>query len=154
MTIGTLLHFEDFPVGEIIDYGDLEVTREMIVEFAAEFDPQPFHLSEAGAEGSLAGELIASGWHTVALVMRLNCDHFLLRTASQGAPGIEEVNWRKPVRPGDRLKIKRTTLSARASKSRPDVGLVEFKCEVFNHHDELVMDQRHFGMILRRDPAP
>src|SRR5271155_2389822 len=98
------LYFEDFPVGEIFEFGDCLVTAGAIVEFALQFDPQPFHLDAEAARQTQAGGLIASGWHTAALLMRMNCDAFVLHSASQGGPGVEELNWVKPVRPGDRLR--------------------------------------------------
>src|SRR3984885_13778572 len=104
----SLLYFADFPVGEVIEFGDRLVTAEEIVEFARQFDPQPFHLDDAAARGTQAGGLIASGWQTASLLMRMSGDAFVLRTASQGAPGMEELNWVKPVRPGDRLRARRT----------------------------------------------
>jgi acyl dehydratase len=138
-----LFYFEDFPVGEILEYGDRLVTAAEIVEFARQFDPQPFHLDEAGG-------LIASGWQTASLLMRMNCDAFVLRTASQGGPGLEELNWVKPVRPGDRLRARRTTLSARVSQSRPEIGLVGFQFEVLNQDGAIVMTQKNVVMIRRR----
>src|SRR6201989_1795722 len=95
-----LLHFEDFPVDETVTYGNYTLTREAILEFAGEYDPQPFHLDEAAAEASLLGGLAASGWHACAIMMRLNCDGFLLSATSMGAPGIDEVKWLAPLRPG------------------------------------------------------
>jgi acyl dehydratase len=148
-----LLYFEDFPPGEILEYGDRLVTAEEIVEFARQFDPQPFHLDEEAARGTQAGGLIASGWQTAALLMRMNCDAFVLRSASQGAPGVDELDWSKPVRPGDRLRVRRTTLSARASRSRPEIGLVEFLFEVLNQDRETVMTQKNVAMIARRASA-
>jgi acyl dehydratase len=148
-----LLYFEDFPVDEILEYGDRLVTAEEIVEFASQFDPQPFHLDEAAARGTQAGGLIASGWQTASLLMRMSCDSFVLRTASQGGPGLEELAWVKPVRPGDRLRARRTTLSARVSHSRPEIGLVGFQFEVLNQDGETVMTQKNVVMIRRRASA-
>jgi len=148
----SLLHFEDFSPGESLEYGDRLVTAEEIVEFAREFDPQPFHLDDEAGRETQAGGLIASGWQIAALLMRLNCDEFLLRCASQGAPGTDEINWLKPVRPGDRLRVRRTTLSARASRSRPQTGLVEFLFEVFNQNGEIVMTQKG-PLFIGRRPA-
>ncbi|MGO4869037.1 MAG: MaoC family dehydratase [Roseiarcus sp.] len=144
------LYFEDFSIGEIVEYGDTLVTAKAIVEFARQFDPQPFHLGEDAARDSLAGELIASGWHTAAMLMRMTCDAFLNRAAGQGSPGIEQLDWVKPVRPGDRLRARRTTLSARPSRSRPAVGVVEFLFEVLNQNSEVVMTQKGVIFFLRR----
>ena len=146
----SLLYFEDFPPGEVSEYGDRLVTAEDIVEFARDFDPQPFHLDDEAARETQAGGLIASGWHTAALLMRMNCDEFILRSASQGAPGTDEVNWLKPVRPGDRLRVRRKTLSARVSRSRPETGLVEMLFEVLNQNGEIVMTQKGTLFIGRR----
>src|SRR3984885_4885287 len=149
----SLLYFADFPVGEVIEFGDRLVTAEEIVEFARQFDPQPFHLGEEAARGTQADGLIASGWQTAALLMRMNCDAFVLRSASQGAPGVEEVNWTKPVRPGDRLRVRRTTLRARASGSRPEIGPLEFVFEVLDQDRETVMTQKNVAFIGRRPAA-
>jgi acyl dehydratase len=147
----SLLHFEDFPPGEIQRYGDRLVTAEEIVEFASEFDPQSFHLDAEAARDSQAGGLIASGWHTSVMLMRMNCDEFILRSASEGGPGVEELKWIKPVRPGDRLHVRRTTLAVRVSKSRPGIGVIDFLFEVFNQDDELVMTQKNAVFIRRRE---
>jgi acyl dehydratase len=144
------LYFEDLRPGEVVEYGDRQVTAAEIVEFAGEFDPQPFHLDLDAGRASMAGGLIASGWHTAAMLMRINCDEFLNRSASQGGAGVEEVNWLRPVRPGDRLRVRRTTLSARASQSRPAIGIVEFLFELFNQIDEIVMTQKNAIFLGRR----
>jgi acyl dehydratase len=148
-----LLHFEDFQVGEVLEFGDRLVDADEIVEFARQFDPQPFHLDDAAARGTQAGGLIASGWQTASILMRMCCDEFVLRSASQGGPGVEELNWVKPVRPGDRLRARRTTTSARPSASRPELGLVGFQFQMFNQHGETVMTQKNVMMIRRRATA-
>jgi acyl dehydratase len=148
-----MLHFEDFPVGEVKLFGDRLVTAEEIVAFARQFDPQPFHLDAEAARGSQAGSLIASGWHTGVLLMRMCCDAYLLDTASEGAPGCEEIKWIKSVRPNDHLHVRRTTLAARASGSRPTIGIVSFLFEVFNQNDEIVMSQKNPVFIRRREAA-
>ncbi len=147
-----LLYFEDLPPGEVVEYGDHTVTAEEIVEFAREFDPQPFHLDEAAARASAAGGLIASGWHSAALMMRMNCDAFFLRAASQGSPGIESIDWVRPVRPGDRLSVRRTTLSARTSRSRPEIGVFEMQFELLNQDREAVMRVQG-PLFIRRRPS-
>jgi acyl dehydratase len=149
----SLLYFEDFSPGEIAEYGDIEVSPIRIKAFAEQFDPQPFHIDEAAARETMAGGLIASGWHTAAMLMRMNCDHFLNRSASQGSPGIAEVNWLKPVRAGDRLSVRRTTVGARPSASRPELGIVDFSFEVLNQLGEVTMTQKNV-MMIRRRPAP
>ena len=115
--MSAVLFFEDFPAGETAEYGGVDVSAEAIVAFAREFDPQPFHV-DAEAAKTATGGLIASGWHTCALLLAMNCDAFLMRTAVFGESGIEDVKWARPVRPGDRLKVRRTTLSARSVQRR------------------------------------
>jgi acyl dehydratase len=146
----SLLYYEDFTPGEVVEYGGIEVLAIRIKAFAEQFDPQPFHLDEAAAHQTMAGGLIASGWHTASMLMRMNCDHFLNRSASQGSPGIAEVNWLKPVRAGDRLSVRRATVGARASASRPELGIVDFSFEVLNQLGEVTMTQKNVLMIRRR----
>src|SRR5205085_4770835 len=118
-----LLYWEDFREGQVREFGSMVVQAEDIVRFASEFDPQPFHVDEAAARGSLFGGLIASGWHTAAMAMRMMCESYLLRAASKGSPGIEALKWLQPVRPGDTLRVRMTVLEARVLKSKPDIGL-------------------------------
>lgn len=132
-----LLYFEDFPVGETIELGGYEVTAKEIKAFATEYDPLPFHVDEELAADTMMGELIASGWHVLSMQMRLIYDGILHKTASMGSFGLEEVNWLAPVRPGDVLSLKRTTLEKRVSKSRPEMGIIQFKWEIFDQTGEL-----------------
>ena len=134
------LHFEDFPVGEVVSYGSYEVTAEEIVAFAREFDPQPFHLDAAAARDSILGGLAASGWHVCAMFMRMMYDGYLAETASMGSPGIDEVKWLKPVHAGEVLSCRRTTRAARISAKRPEMGLVTFQWELFNAAGEKKTD--------------
>ena len=129
------LHWEDFKPGAVAIYGPRLVTREEIVAFAAEFDPQPMHLDEAAASSTLLGGLGASGWHTCCLLMRMIADGFILDSSSMGGPGIDEVRWLKPLRPGTRIRIRATVLDTRASGSRPEMGLVKFLFEVIDEAD-------------------
>jgi acyl dehydratase len=145
-----LLHFEDFPIGEIAEYGAATVDAGEIKEFARQFDPQAFHLDEAAARESMTGGLIASGWHVAGMLMRMSCDHFLNRSTCQGGLGLDEIAWVKPVRPGDTLRVRRTTLGARASKSRPGIGLVEFQFDVLDQTGETVMMQKGTMLFERR----
>jgi acyl dehydratase len=147
------LCFDDFPPGRFGSYGPRHVTREEMLSFAAEFDPQPMHLDEEAARHTMLGGLGASGWHTCCIMMRLIADGFLLDTASMGSPGIDELNWLKPVRPGDTLNVRATVQSARASQSKPDRGFVSFLYEVFNGRGERVLAMTCPQMILRRDPG-
>src|SRR5262245_45607051 len=116
--------FEDFVEGASMTFGSKTITADEIIEFAGEFDPQPMHLDEAAGKASLLGGLAASGWHTCCIFMRMLCDGFLLDSTSQGSPGIDYAKWKRPVVAGDRLTGRVTIVSARASKSRPGIGLV------------------------------
>jgi acyl dehydratase len=136
----TRRHFEDFAVGEVLTFGSKRVTRAEIIAFAAEFDPQPYHLDEhAGGAGDLAGGLIASGWHSCAMYMRMLCDGMLLDSACLGSPGVETLKWLKPVRAGDQLSGRVTVLEARLLRSRPDMGLVRVRHELLNAAGETLM---------------
>jgi acyl dehydratase len=147
-----LRYFEDFPAGEVVEFGDREVIAEEIIAFARQFDPQPFHLSEEAGRASVAGGLIASGWHTTSMMMRMICDAMLVDVAGQGSPGMDSIDWLKPVRPGDRLRVRRTTVSARSSRSRPDIGVIEARFELMNQNREIVMTQQG-SMFFRRRPG-
>jgi acyl dehydratase len=146
-------YWEDYPVGSIRDFGPMVVTREATVAFAQQFDPQPFHLDDAAAAGTLFGRLSASGWHTCAMAMRMMCDAHLLDTASLGSPGVDNLRWLKPVFPGDTLRGRHTVLEARPMNSRPAVGLIRSKMETFNQHQEPVLTLESWGMFRRRVPA-
>ncbi len=145
--------FEDFAEGVSIDLGSKDVTAEEIIEFAGEFDPQPMHLDEKAGRASILGGLSASGWHTCAMFMRLFCDAVLLRSTSQGAPGIDYIKWKKPVLAGDRLEGRTTVMAARPSKSRPGLGLVTMRSELFNQRAESVLELENTVMFLRREAA-
>ena len=144
------LYWEDFPAGHVAEFGGMRVTREEIVDFARRFDPQPFHVDDAAARESPYGGLIASGWHTGAMAMRMMCDAYLLDAASLGSPGLDSLRWVAPVRPGDTLRVRLTVLAARTMRSKPHVGLIESRWEVYNQHDQLVLDMRGWGMFARR----
>lgn len=147
-------YYEDFVPGAVAEFhADKPITKEEIVRFAAAYDPQPFHLDEAAAERSMLGGLSASGWHTCCLMMRLNFDGWISRTASLGAPGIDELRWEKPVRPGDRLTLRRTILHRRVSRNRPDMGLVAMQIDALNQKGEALVRQKHTQLISPRDPA-
>lgn len=131
-----LLHFEDFKVARKFFGGPYRVTKDEIVEFAREFDPQPHHLDEEAARHSLLGGLAASGWHTCAIAMRMFAESVILKTANRGGPGCEECRWMKPVRPGDVLMLEAEVLEARTSASRPEIGFVKFAWRIFNQHGQ------------------
>jgi acyl dehydratase len=144
------LYWEDFRVGDTEPMGERRLEAAEMVAFAQAFDPQPFHVDEAAARDSMYGGLIASGWHTVALVMRMMADSYLNASASLGSPGVDNVRWLKPVRPGDTIRATRTVLETRPSGSRPEMGLVKTRWEVFNQNDEAVMTMEGYGMFARR----
>jgi acyl dehydratase len=144
------LYFEDFPPGDVRESGARTVTREEMLAFAREFDPQPFHIDEAAARQTIYGGLIASGWHTIAIYMRLMWDSYLKDTVSLGSPGVDEVRWLMPVRPGDTLRARFTVVDALPSRSKPDRGIVRSLSEVFNQRGEVVMTLRGLGMFGRR----
>lgn len=146
-------YWEDFKVGEVSEMGRRLVDKDEVVAFARQFDPQPFHVDEAAAKASMFGGLIASGWHTVSMVMRMMCDSYLLDSASLGSPGVDHVKWVKPVRPGDTIRAMRTVLESRRSASRPEIGIVKTLWEVFNQDDELVMTMEGYGMFKVRGAA-
>lgn len=146
------LHWEDFQPGAVAVYGPRLVTREEIVAFAAEFDPQPMHLDEAAASATLLGGLGASGWHTCCLLMRIIADGFVLDSSSMGSPGIEEVRWLKPLRPGTQIRVRATVLESRPSKSRPDMGLTKFRYEVLDEFGSVLTTMVTTAMLGRRQP--
>jgi acyl dehydratase len=145
--------WEDFQVGRVLTSGSIEVTREEVVSFASRYDPQRFHVDEEAARRTMFGGLIASGWMTASLTMRLMCDAYLLDSASLGSPGIEKLQWLKPVRPGDVLQVRTTVLEARPMASKPHIGLARSRMETLNQHGEVVMTMEGWGMYRRREPA-
>ncbi len=147
-------YFEDFPPGSTWEIEGPIVTKEEIVEFASKFDPQYFHIDEAAAQHSPYGGLIASGWHTVGICMRLMCDRYLLDSVSFGSPGMDHVRWLHPVRPGDRLRLKTTVLEAKISRSKPDRGSVLNRWDVYNQDGALVMTMEGWGILGRRPRSP
>ncbi|WP_372527544.1 MaoC family dehydratase [Piscinibacter sp.] len=144
------LYWEDFREGDVREFGGVVVKREDIVRFAAEFDPQPFHVDELAAQDTMFGGLIASGWHTASMAMRMMCDAYLLKSASLGSPGLESLKWLQPVRPGDTLHMRLAVLESRTLQSKPGVGLVKIRHEVVNQHGQTVMEMQGFGMFRRR----
>jgi acyl dehydratase len=146
------LHWEDFPVGRVRELGPTEpLSREEIVEFARRYDPQPFHVDEAAARESSFGGIVASGWQTCGIAMRLYVDAVLHRSATLGSPGIEKLRWMKPVRPGDVLRLRIEVIEARASASKPTLGLVRSRWEVTNQRAEVVLEMEGWGMFRRRE---
>ncbi|MEO1199905.1 MAG: MaoC family dehydratase [Pseudomonadota bacterium] len=144
------IFFEDFEPGAEWTFGAYEVTAGEIVDYAEQFDPQPMHLDAKAARDSMLGGLAASGWHSCAMLMRMMCDAFMLDAASWGSPGIDSCKWLRPVRPGDVLTCKRTILEAKPSRSRPDMGVVQFRWEVSNQAGEKVLVMENPIMFGRR----
>jgi acyl dehydratase len=143
-------YFEDFEPGRTIPVGSRTVNQDEIIAFARQFDPQPFHVDPEAAAQSMFGGIIASGWHTCSMMMRMMVDGFLSEAASLGSPGVDEIRWLKPVRAGDTLSVTTTVLDARASSSRPDRGVVHTMWEAKNQHGETVATVNGMGMFLRR----
>ena len=147
------LYWEDLAPGSVRELGTASLTTDEIREFAGRYDPQPFHLDEAAARESVFGALCASGWHTCALAMRLSVDNLLRNSSSMGSPGLENLRWLKPVFPGDVLALRHTILESRPLRSRPDLGLVRSRWEMFNQRGDMVLEMEGYGMFGRRQPA-
>ena len=145
-----MLYFEDFPPGDVRESPPRTITREEMLAFARQYDPQPFHLDDEAAKKSIYGGLIGSGWLTVAVMMRLLWDTMLKDTVSLGSPGSDEIRWLKPVRPGDTVRARFTVVEAIPSRSKPDRGVVKTYTEILNQHGEIVMTMRGLGMFGRR----
>jgi acyl dehydratase len=145
--------FEDYVAGSVYEFGSIEVSQADILEFGKRYDPQYLHVDRERAANGPYGGLIASGWQTMALAMRLFVDNFLPDGASQGSPGIDELQWLGPVRPGDVLRIRVTVLQTRISQSRPDRGLVQTRVDVLNQRDETVAMMRAVNFIARREAS-
>jgi acyl dehydratase len=149
--IMTTLTFEDFTPGHFGRFGPRRVTREEILAFAAEFDPQPMHLDEEAAKKSMLGGLSGSGWHLCSVVMRMMFDGFIGRTASLGSPGVNEMRWLAPLRPDDELTLDVDVAEARVSKSRPETGIVTFKTVVRNASGQTLAEMESPIIVRRRD---
>ena len=143
-------YFEDYKEGTVYEYGYYVVDEAEVVEFARRFDPQPFHIDPEAAAATQFGGLIASGWHAGSIYMRLFADHYLSKVASLASPGIDELHWSLPVRPGDRLKARTTTLETRISRSKPDRGLVRTKGELVNQDGDVPLTLVAVNFIARR----
>lgn len=146
-------YFEDYPVGMVDEFGKVVVTAEEIVEFASRYDPQAMHVDAATAAQGPFGGLIASGWHTAAMIMRLFVAHYLSKVATLPSPGIDELRWMRPVRPGDVLRVRVTVTEVKRSRSKPDRGLVRSLVEVLNQDGDVVMSQRPMNLMRCRNPG-
>ncbi len=146
-------YYEDIEVGDTESFGSYEVTEEEIVEFAERYDPQPFHLDpEAGANSPFGG-LVASGWHTASMCMRLLVDGYLDPETSMGARGADELRWHAPVRPGDELHVEVEVIEKRPSESRPGTGHVRTRLTGYANGDRRVISWEGLGMVRRREPG-
>jgi acyl dehydratase len=146
-------YFEDYEAGRVYEFGTITVKEEDIIAFAKQFDPQDFHLDPVKAADHPFGGIVASGWHTISVAMRLYVDHYLSQVASLGSPGVDEVRWPNPLRPGDSLRIRVTILETRPSRSRPDRGIVRAYVEAMNQKDESVLSLTVVSLLGRRSSA-
>lgn len=147
------LAFEDFHVGDTAQYGRYALTREEVISFASQFDPQPMHLDEAAGSASILGGLAASGWHGCVIMMRLIADNVLAGGTGEGAPGIDQVRWIRPLRPGDVFSVRHEVLETRVSRSRPDRGFVRFRFELLDQDGAVAMEQTNSIMFGLRHPG-
>ena len=147
------IYLDDFHPGAVREAGPCAVTREEIIDFATRYDPQPFHVDEDAARETMFGGLISSGWMTIGIAMRLYVDSFLHEAASLGSPGVDQIRWVQPVRPGDTLRLRTTVREVKPSQSKPDRGIVFTHWEVLNQKDEVVLTMEGMGMFRRRPAA-
>ena len=150
---GPRLFFEDIEIGSEQTCGDHLVTRDDVLDFAAKYDPQAFHLDDDAAAASPFGRIAASGWHTAAMIMRMLVENVFSGQATLGGAGVDKLRWRRPVYPGDRLRCRTVVLSKRLSLTNPAMGLVSSRVEGINQNDEIVIRYEATGMISVRDPA-
>jgi acyl dehydratase len=143
-------YFEDFVVGEVMVLPGRQISRAEIIAFAAEYDPQPFHLDEDAARASMLGGLAASGWHSCCLLMRIISDGLMSDARFMGAPGVEEVRWLAPLRPGDTISVRATVLETRVSRSRPELGFIKFLFEMNNARGDVLTTLTVSPMFARR----
>ena len=143
-------YFEDIVPGTTVEFGRYLMSEEEIVAFADAYDPQPFHTDREAARTSVVGELIASGWHTCAAAMRMIVDHFNPAESILPSPGVDEIRWLVPVRPGDELSVRLTILEARESRSKPDRGVFRIRAEVLNQEDKIVMTFTAINIMRKR----
>jgi acyl dehydratase len=143
--------FEDYREGEQFEFGNYLVTEEEIIEFAKRYDPQPFHVDKDAAAATIFGGLIASGWMTASIGMRMLVDNFISIKSSMGSPGVDEMRFVKPVRAGDKLRLRVSIMSTRKSQSKPDRGVLQFFEEIVNQNDEVVLSLKGWGMNHTRE---
>lgn len=144
-------YFEDYVPGAIHEFGSIAVEESEMIDFARRFDPQPFHTDPVAAKLSVFDGLIASGWYTASLMMRLYVEHYLSHVASLSSPGVDELRWLRPVRPGDLLSLRVTISKTKRSRSKPDRGIVHSYIEVVNQNREIVMTMKAINLLARRE---
>jgi acyl dehydratase len=144
-------YLEDYVPGSVHEFGSIAVEEAEMINFARRFDPQAFHIDPEAARQSIFGGLIASGWHTASLMMRLFVDHYLSSVGSLGSPGVDELRWLRPVFPGDKLSMRVTVLEANLSRSKPDRGIVRSYIEVLNQSSEVVMTMKALNLLRCRE---
>ncbi|HCU89487.1 MAG TPA: acyl dehydratase [Gammaproteobacteria bacterium] len=143
--------FEDYELGGVYEFGSVTISEAEIIDFATRFDPQPFHINPKRAKQTIYGGIIASGWHTCSIMMRLLADNFISSTAGMGSPGVDRLRWPIPVRGGDELSIRVTILEMRQSKSKPDRGIMKNLTELLNQNGEVVMEMQGVSFIACRE---
>ena len=143
--------FEDYVAGSVYEFGSVKVDENEIIEFAQRYDPQPFHTDPVAARATQFGGVVASGWYTAGMAMKLLVKNYLPRGSSLGSPGVDQLRWHKPVRPGDILSVRVTIAETKPSQSKPDRGLLRSLVEVLNQHHEVVTSWRGMVVLLRRN---
>jgi acyl dehydratase len=143
--------FEDYMAGSVYEFGSVKVEESEIIEFARRYDPQPFHINPAAARATQFGGVVASGWHTAGMAMKLLVENYLPRGSSLGSPGVDLLRWHKPVRPGDILSVRVTIVETKPSQSKPDRGLLRSFVEILNQRHEVVTSWRGMLVLLRRN---
>ena len=144
-------YFEDYIPGSVYEFGTKLVDENEIVEYARKYDPQIFHTDPDAARKTPFGGIVASGWHTAGMAMKLLVEHYIPHGAGAGSPGVDELRWHTPVRPGDVLSVRVTILDARLSKTKTDRGIIRSHIEVLNQRREVVTSWKGMAMMLRRD---
>ena len=149
-----MIYYEDLEMGKRASFGRYDVTREEVVEFASKYDPQAFHLDDDAAAKTHFGRVSASGWHTCAMTMSMMVENMKnVKQAGLGSPGVDQLMWKKPVYPGDTLRVESVVIEKRRSKSRREMGIFKSRAQVFNQNDEVVLEMTSNGLIAVRDPG-
>ncbi|MBO6945919.1 MaoC family dehydratase [Altererythrobacter sp.] len=148
-----MIYYEDLEIGKRASFGRYEVTREEVLEFASKYDPQAFHLDDEAAAKTHFGRVSASGWHTCAMTMAMMVENMKnVKQAGLGSPGVDQLMWKKPVYPGDTLRVESEVTEKRRSKSRREMGIFKSRAQVFNQNNEVVLEMTSNGLIAVRDP--